>query len=326
MLMQDLERKWLNGEADQIERALWGMSLPVKVHGGRVTTDSVRYHLVSRAGAEMDQVSEAARRIAEAVGVHEVQVSTDQEGLVVEVPHPRNRNVRLLSIMEALGPMEPLTAVVGMGVGGRPLILRLQDAFTWHLVVEGPPGIGKSELLRTLLVSLSLTSRPSQLQIIGVDLTGRELSVVEALPHALTRVLTGARGLGPMTTWLEEEVSRREAEGIRFPDLLLVVDELQAVMQHDEGRLGKLLRELMRIAQKTGFHLLAATECCSGAYQDMVAGYGGLVHVRQSPRSYESLAHTGFFEFLTARGSKQAKAAWLSADDLNAAVRLASAV
>ncbi|MBO3095607.1 type VII secretion protein EccCa [Cellulomonas dongxiuzhuiae] len=52
-----------------------------------------------------------------------------------------------------------------------------------HVAVIGAPQSGRTTVLRTLAVSLALTSNPRQVAVYGMDLTGGGLARIEAFPH-----------------------------------------------------------------------------------------------------------------------------------------------
>ncbi|MCJ7706854.1 MAG: hypothetical protein MUO38_04460, partial [Anaerolineales bacterium] len=79
-----LEKESLDLQADQIERALLGLSLPVRVNGGEVGRGWVRYHLTPVAGTSSGRVSEAAGAVADAIGVAEVRVAHVENGLAID--------------------------------------------------------------------------------------------------------------------------------------------------------------------------------------------------------------------------------------------------
>lgn len=62
-----------------------------------------------------------------------------------------------------------------------------------HLLVEGPPGSGRTELLRAVAASLAAADRPDRLGIVLVDGAGAErgegLSPCAELPHAFTHLV-----------------------------------------------------------------------------------------------------------------------------------------
>jgi len=151
--------------------------------------------------------------------------------------------------------------VIGMTAEGHPLTLCLRDAASQHLLISGPPGSGKSEMLRTMLVSLALTSRPAQLQAMAVDLSGRELSCLESLPHALTDLASGPGFALELLEWLAAEVDRRRQAGVADPAIALLIDDFDRMPPAMRGRAAAAVRKCLAGGSTVGVHvLLAAAE------------------------------------------------------------------
>jgi energy-coupling factor transporter ATP-binding protein EcfA2 len=76
-------------------------------------------------------------------------------------------------------------AILGMRQDGRPALLDLTNPASQHINIRGARGSGKSELLRTIVASLTLRHGPRELGCAVIDPSDRELRVFEALPHSL---------------------------------------------------------------------------------------------------------------------------------------------
>ena len=220
-----LNRSYLDRQANQIERALRTMSLPARVQGGQVTDRWIRYHLEPAGETQTDRVLQAAEAVADAIGARGIRVAEHGDGIAIEVPRVQGQALRLLPLMHALHDVSALNAVVGMQISGKPLILDMNKPSTWHLFAMGKSGCGKSELMRTILASLCLTSRRSQLSALGIDIGGQELGLIEALPHMLTDLATDRDFAKELILWLAQEVQRRLQIGVSKPHLFLFVDD-----------------------------------------------------------------------------------------------------
>lgn len=323
MRPSDLDIDWLNTSANRIEQTLAGLSLPARIEGGDVGTDSVSFHLVLPEGVNNSRVAQAAREIAKAVGVADVQVSVQPQGLSIDVPLMPDRSLRMLPLLDALEDLEPLTALVGMSEQGRPLTLDLRRRDSRHLWIEGPSGSGKSELLRTLVVSLALGSRPSQMRLLGIDVRGRDLGIIEAMPHALGRVATTPGRAFETIGWLEREVDRRLNKGIRQPAIVLAMDDLAWMDLRPSGALMGSFRRMLSQADWVGVHLIAAARSIRMPNLRRTITSAGLTKAVHEPGEDGDF---GWFEFRSASGSRRrARIAWMSAADLQTAAARASA-
>lgn len=311
------DRVWLERQADRIERTLSGLELPVRVNGGRVSEGRVRYHVTPMGYTRAEQIEAAGADVAAALGAPAVRVARERDGLAIEVQADDGDHVRLLPLMHALGDPDPLTAVLGMDETGRPLTLPLDGDGSRHLWIEGRAGSGKSELLRTIALSTALASRPSQLQLVGVEPGGNQLNALESLPHTRAEVVRDPAGAVELTRRLAEEAEQRLRLEVDRPALALFVDDAQR-LSGDAGRhVARSLRRIGRFGARVGVHVFVAAEA-------------GLNPLRTGGMESEDAARAiaagppGRFRFETGSSQVAAQVAWLPAQDLATAVALAS--
>jgi DNA segregation ATPase FtsK/SpoIIIE-like protein len=304
-------------QADQIESALTRLALPARVDGGVVRENHVRYHLTPAVGTQPLEVVELAEDVAQEIGVKDVRVLREAGELAIEVPLERASGLGLLPLVHALPRMQPLSAVVGMSRSGQPLLLELEQTASWHVLIRAGAGMGKSELLRTLSISLALASRPAQVGFLGIDLSGRELTHLDSLPHTLTDVATNAEYAEELLQWLVEEMERRMRAGIYLPHLVLFVDDMDRLRDRLGAKLDQLLESILVDGPRSAIHLFAAA-------REAVAGRGLLARASTSAAWIEGYTEErrGSFHIRCGAESVQADAAWMSASELDSAVRL----
>jgi hypothetical protein len=213
-----------------------------------------------------------------------------------------------------------------MSIEGRPLLFNLSKPSTWNLLVYAPKGYGKSELLRTLMMSLALTSRRSQLSMLGIDIGGRELAVLESLPHALTDLATEPRYAEEILTWLSEEAGRRLAVGVASPHLVLLIDDLGWLTDKREEHALAALKHIGRIGVDVGIHFIAATQAPLPTTLRDLPDHRGVVEVVPDENAFlKGKASVGRFQFTSSSDVTTADVAWLSLRDLDTASKLAVA-
>jgi len=318
-------RPYLDRQADQIEQTLSSLELPARVQGGQVGNNWVRYHLTPVSGTRVDQIVRAADVVAEAMGVAELRIAEETQGMYVDVPLQSDTELRLLPLLRALPGLSELTAVVGMLTTGTPLILNFSKRSTWNLIVTAPTGCGKSELLRSLMISLALTSRRSQLNILGIDIGGNELAVLEALPHSLTDLATEPKFATELLTWLSEEIERRLTSGVEKPHLALVVDDLGWIATERGKEALSALNMIASHGMEAGVHLIAAARTPLPRVLNDMLHCRGMVKV--TPVESEVTAGDmviGRFQFESAVDVSMADIAWMSLRDLDTAASLAA--
>jgi hypothetical protein len=225
----------------------------------------------------------------------------------MSVPQPS-----LLDLIDALGSLPALTAVAGLDQAGSPILLPVRSRYAWNLVITGAASSGKSEWLRALVMSLALTSSPEKLGIIGIDLAGRELAVLESLPHTLAELATSLDRAHELLTWIDQELTRRLKGEPGRPDLALVVDDLRWAAQADALPAAALLGKLWARGWQSGIHVFAAGPA---------EPFGGAAG---SARGYAVARKPGWFDLVAGRETVRVHACSLSAWELDQVSRRAA--
>jgi S-DNA-T family DNA segregation ATPase FtsK/SpoIIIE len=233
---------------------------PVRVSGGLVTPRWVQFHLNPALGTRLQRVQSLADEIALALGASHVRVSRQGAALQVEVPRADPQPVRLLELCRRL-PAVPLgTAVLGIADDGAPLLLRLPSPDVAHVLVAGTTGSGKTALTQSIILSLALAHRRSQLQLVLLDPKGRAFAPLAGLPHLLKPVVVDSAEAAATLAELAGLMEQRDRQRVDSPRLVVVIDELADLV----ATAGKpVLDGLARLAQRgreAGIHVIACTQ------------------------------------------------------------------
>lgn len=314
---------FLDRQADQIEATLSALAVPARVEGGVVKEDRVQYHLAPALGTQKEDLLRVADRFADGIGVEDLHVDQAAERLTVDVPFQRAAGLRLLPLLHAMGSLEPMSAAIGMTEDGQPLVLDFNLPATWHVLASAPAGAGKSELLRTIIVSLALTTRNSQVRFMGIDLSGRELSLLDALPHALTDLATSPEYAAELLVWLSEEVDRRVMASFDRPHLMLFIDDLVDLLHALGSESVQTIEHILARGAEAGVHLVATRPALRDPLTEKLFKAQPVVRAHAPVGSDAEKHPAGLFRFETRRFNRLVEVAWLSLRDLDTAVRLA---
>ena len=254
------DQMYLNAQADLIEAVLGAHRVKARVSGGDVTPRWVRFEVQTALGAKVGAVQALKEELALALGAPSVRIARQNGALAVEVPRTDAAPVRLDALLRQLGPLPALTAVLGVTADGRPLLLRLPSPEVAHVLVAGTTGSGKTELLRTMALSLAARNRQAQLQLLLIDPKGRGLGPLAALPHALSDVVTDAEQAARVLAWLLAEMERRDREGHTTPHIVCLIDELADVLAAGGKTTEAALVRLAARGREAGLHLVVGTQ------------------------------------------------------------------
>ncbi len=171
-----------------------------------------------------------------------------------------------------------------------------------HGFLIGTTGSGKSELLRTLLISLAATYGPEKVNFLLIDFKGgAALKPFLELPHTIGLVTNLAEGeanaeakleakVRRTIVWLRAELQRRmsilDGAGVSDisdmekkqhpntpPRLLIVADEFAVLAANKNSTSDDVIDEIVNIARlgrSLGIHLLLATQRAGGVITDNI--------------------------------------------------------
>ncbi len=181
-----------------------------------------------------------------------------------------------------------LEVPLGVRGNGTPLALNLREGALGgagpHGMLVGATGSGKSELLRTLLLSLAATHSPDILNLVLVDFKGgATFQGCEDLPHTsavITNLADELTLVDRMQDAIHGELIRRQEELRRtgyaslhdyeqarasgtplrpMPSLLLIIDEFSELLSA-KREFADLFIMVGRLGRSLGVHLLLATQ------------------------------------------------------------------
>lgn len=151
-----------------------------------------------------------------------------------------------------------LAVLLGADPSNHPVWLRLQDPACSHVLVVGGEGSARGELLRACLISLAVGVSPSGLQLAGIDRTGRELRVLEALPQAMAPLAETVEQASELLLWLADECRRRILRVYQRPEIVLLIEGLDPDLRQ-EPILADRLEDVLRLGPLCGVHVLASS-------------------------------------------------------------------
>jgi S-DNA-T family DNA segregation ATPase FtsK/SpoIIIE len=272
-------RQILEFQSDRIEAVLARHKVSARVTGGLVSPRWIQFQVLPALGARVNQIKGLAEELALALNSDTCRVSR-QGGLVaVEIPRADPQVVRLLPLQCRLAEQGTSnggtpagipfgTAVLGLAEDGAPLLVRLPSPQVSHILIAGTTGSGKSALAQTIITSLALNHRPSQLGFVLIDPKRRAFGPLAGLPHLLRPVLSEPDVVEETLERLVELMLGRDREG-RQPAcagqngearVVVVIDELADLLMATGKGTQKALTRLSQRGREAGIHLVACTQ------------------------------------------------------------------
>lgn len=223
--------------------------------------------------------------------------------ITIDIQRPDRQFVPWQSIQ--LPTSDPLhgcaEVLVGIGIDGKLRTADLADTASYHLLVAGTSGSGKSEWLRTAVAGLIATNTPDQLRLIAIDPKRVAFHDLQGSPYLHRPVVFPGDAEADTLEVLDdliEEMERRYAMLGGCPSLAQLIDKTQQPIprivcvcdEYADLMLGSTaqrtaietrISRLSGKARASGIHLILATQqpsrkTITGAIQTNLPGRVGL--------------------------------------------------
>ena len=269
-----------NRTAHQLVEVLQAFNVGVDYLGSALGPAFMRVKLKPHLGVRVGSILKFEDDIRVHLGLENPPLMAPQAGFIsVDLPRPDRQTAFFKNYFKQVEKNLPkVKAAIGINLDGELVEADLSDPNTCHLLVGGTTGSGKSEFLRSLLLSLIVRHDPAYFQVALVDpkrVTFPEFEAMRWLYEPVVKTKEDAISLMErLVIEMEDRYSRFERSrcsnltaynqkaSMPLPRILCIFDEYADFMADKEAAkvLEQSIQRLGAMARAAGIHLIIATQ------------------------------------------------------------------
>lgn len=287
---QSSEREGLAEKAHILHDTLKSFNINADVEKVVLGPTVTQYEIKPAIGVKVSRITNLSDDLALALAAKSLRIEAPIPGkslVGIEVANDKQAMVGFRDMMDSVGidREHPLNVPIGKSVSGE--IIKMDLTKMPHLLIAGSTGSGKSVAINSILASILLQAKPSEVRLMLVDPKKVELSVYNDIPHLITPVVSEPRKAALALKKVVAEMDRRfkllaeagvrnidgynkqiqraNAEGNgtvyqKMPYLVAIVDELADLMITVSGEVEPAIVRIAQLGRAAGIHLIVATQ------------------------------------------------------------------
>jgi S-DNA-T family DNA segregation ATPase FtsK/SpoIIIE len=267
-----------------IEEKLRSFQIPATVVGTNTGPVVTQYEVRPDARIKLSRIEGLADDLAMALAARSIRIEAPIPGrdvVGIEIPNHNSEMVGFRAVFEdaqMADATSDLTFALGQDVSGEPYAVDLGRMP--HLLIAGATGSGKSVCVNSIVTSILMRAKPTQVRFVLIDLKRVELAPYGRIPHLLTDVIMEAHEARAALAWAVGEMEERykklaksTARNIaaynadpelapedHMPYIVLMIDELADLMIQEGRKVEEPIVKLAQKARAVGIHLVLATQ------------------------------------------------------------------
>ncbi|WP_223595685.1 DNA translocase FtsK [Neobacillus bataviensis] len=285
-ISEEKDNDWILYQQDLLNQTLQNFNVGASVVNVTQGPSVTRFEVQPEPGVKVNKITNLSDDIKLSLAARDIRIEAPIPGkhtIGIEVPNQKSRPVMINEIIGNRVFQEsasPLTAVLGLDIGGNPIVTDLKKMP--HGLIAGATGSGKSVCINTILVSLLFKASPDDLKLLLIDPKMVELAPYNRIPHLVSPVITDVKAATAALKWAVDEMERRYElfahTGVRdisrfnelaiqhkrysdkLPFIVIIIDELADLMMMSPADVEEAICRIAQKARACGIHLIVATQ------------------------------------------------------------------
>ncbi|MGG1675949.1 DNA translocase FtsK [Neobacillus sp. NRS-1170] len=285
-ISEEKDNDWIFYQQDLLNQTLQNFNVGASVVNVTQGPSVTRFEVQPEPGVKVNKITNLSDDIKLSLAARDIRIEAPIPGkhtIGIEVPNQKSRPVMINEIIGNrvfLESASPLTAVLGLDIGGNPIVTDLKKMP--HGLIAGATGSGKSVCINTILVSLLFKASPDDLKLLLIDPKMVELAPYNRIPHLVSPVITDVKAATAALKWAVDEMERRYElfahTGVRdigrfnelaiqhkrysdkLPFIVIIIDELADLMMMSPADVEEAICRIAQKARACGIHLIVATQ------------------------------------------------------------------
>ncbi|MBW4480597.1 MAG: PD-(D/E)XK nuclease family protein [Tolypothrix brevis GSE-NOS-MK-07-07A] len=266
---------------EELVTTLQSFNIGVDYYGAAVAPSFIRVKLKPHLGVKVSSLLRLSADLQVQMGLANPPLISPQAGYVsVDLPRLDRQVAKFEEYVQHqfLPSTAPVKIALGVNLEGQLIEADLSDPNTCHFLVGGTTGSGKSEFLRSLLLSLLVRHSPQNLKIALVDPKRVTFPEFEQIPWLYSPIVKESDRaielMDELVAEMESRYQRFEKAGCAdlngynqpsrqlLPRIVCIFDEYADFMAEKEIRtaLEQSIKRLGAKARAAGIHLIIATQ------------------------------------------------------------------
>ena len=259
---------YYDAQSRQLLDCLANFNIQATTVGKEIGPVVTRYEIDLAPGVKSSTLCSLHKEIARSLKVQNVrvlEVISGKSAIGIEIPNQNREIFSFESLSHNLDCCEnrQLPLLLGKTASGDIKIVDLRNMV--HMLVAGSTKSGKTNLLQSMLMSLTHCLSPQDLRIILIDPKCVAFSPWKNVPHLLMPIITDGDEAIDALNFCVNEMERRyemmaESGQQNFPSIVVFVDEVADLVMTHKNEIEDTVKRLAQKARQSDIHLILSTQ------------------------------------------------------------------